>query len=116
MIVEPDDPPVSSRDLEAIVCWMSEEPLREGGRYAIKHTTRGARAIIEDLEHRVNVNTLAHESADELTLNEIGRVSLRTSAPLLVDPYSRNRTTGSFILIDEATGDTAAAGMVCAAR
>jgi bifunctional enzyme CysN/CysC/sulfate adenylyltransferase subunit 1 len=116
MIVEPDDPPVASRELETMICWMSEQPLREGARYAIKHTTRGARAFVEDLEHRVNVNTLAHEPAGELKLNEIGRVSLRTSAPLVVDPYSRNRITGSFILIDEANGDTAGAGMVCGTR
>jgi sulfate adenylyltransferase large subunit len=116
MIVEPDDPPVASRDLEAMVCWMSEQPLRPGARYAIKHTTRSARAVIEEIEHRVDVNTLEHQPADALTLNEIGRVSLRTSHPLIVDPYARNRTTGSFILIDEASGDTVAAGMVCGAH
>jgi sulfate adenylyltransferase large subunit len=115
MIVEPDDPPTSARELDAVVCWMSESALRPGARYQIKHTTRSARAVVDQLEHRVDVNTLAHEPASELALNEIGRVRLRTSAPLIVDPYARNRTTGSFILIDETTGDTAGAGMVCAA-
>jgi sulfate adenylyltransferase large subunit len=116
MIVAAEDPPVSARDMEAMVCWMTDAPLRVDGRYAIKHTTRSARAIVSDVEHRVDVNSLAHESASELTLNEIGRVRLRTSAPLIIDPYASNRATGSFILIDETTGDTAGAGMVVGAR
>jgi sulfate adenylyltransferase large subunit len=116
MIVGPEDPPAATRDIEATVSWMSETPMRPGARYAIKHTARSARAAIEALEHRVNVNTLEHEPASELKLNEIGRIRLRSSHPLVVDPYVRNRTTGSFILVDEATGDTVAAGMVLAAR
>jgi sulfate adenylyltransferase subunit 1 (EFTu-like GTPase family) len=116
MIVEAEDPPVSARDLEAMVCWMAEAPLRVQARYAIKHTTRTARAIVSEVEHRVDVNTLGHEAATELAVNEIGRVRLRTSAPLIIDAYARNRATGSFILIDEATGGTAGAGMVVGAR
>jgi sulfate adenylyltransferase large subunit len=115
MIVEVEDPPVSSRELEAMLCWMAEAPLRLEGRYAIKHTTRSARAIVSEIDHRVDVNTLDHEPATELALNEIGRVRLRTSAPLIIDPYGRNRATGSFILTDEATGDTVGAGMVVGA-
>jgi sulfate adenylyltransferase large subunit len=115
MIVEVEDPPVSSRELEAMLCWMAEAPLRLEGRYAIKHTTRSARAIVSEIDHRVDVNTLDHEPATELALNEIGRVRLRTSAPLIIDPYARNRATGSFILTDEATGDTVGAGMVVGA-
>jgi sulfate adenylyltransferase large subunit len=116
MIVQAEDPPATARRLEAMVCWMGEQPLRPGGRYAIKHTSRTARAVVEELEHRVDVNTLRSAPADELGLNEIGRVRLRTSSPLLLDRYSRNRTTGSFILIDEATNDTVGAGMVLAAK
>jgi bifunctional enzyme CysN/CysC/sulfate adenylyltransferase subunit 1 len=116
MIVSAEDPPLSARELEAMMCWMTQAPLRSGGRYQLKHTTRSARAVVSELEHRVDVNTLAHEPAPELTLNEIGRVRLRTSAPLIIDPYARNRATGSFILIDEATGDTAGAGMIVGAR
>ncbi len=112
MIVAPEDPPAVAREIEASVCWMSEQPLRAGGRYAIKHTTRSARAIVESIDYRVNINTLAREHASELTLNEIGRVRLRNSVPLIVDAYARNRTTGSFILIDEASNDTVGAGMV----
>jgi sulfate adenylyltransferase subunit 1 (EFTu-like GTPase family) len=116
MIVEAEDPPKVARHLDAIVCWMSDQPLRPGSRYAIKHTTRGARAVVQELEHRVDVNELRHEPADQLTLNEIGRVRLRVSTPLLVDRYSRNRTTGSFILVDETTNDTVGAGMILGAR
>jgi sulfate adenylyltransferase large subunit len=116
MIVEADDQPIAAREVDAIVCWMGEEPLRAGSRYSIKHTTRTARAVVEELEHRVDVNSLGHEHASQLGLNEIGRIRLRCSSPLMVDPYSRNRTTGSFILIDEVTNDTVGAGMVVAAR
>jgi len=112
MIVEAEDAPVSARELEAMICWMSEEPMRPDGRYSIKHTTRSARAVIKELEHRIDINTLEHVKADKLGLNEIGRVHIRCSAPLIVDPYSLNRTTGSFILIDESTNDTVGAGMI----
>jgi sulfate adenylyltransferase subunit 1 (EFTu-like GTPase family) len=112
MLVERDDQPPAAREIEAMVCWMSDRPLRPGARYAIKHTSRNARAIVDSVEHRVDVNTLRREAADCLALNEIGRVRLRCSTPLMVDPYSRNRTTGSFILIDEGTNGTAGGGMV----
>jgi bifunctional enzyme CysN/CysC len=116
MIVEADDPPEAARELDAMICWMGEAPLRPGARLVIKHTTRTTRARIEELDYRVEVNTLAHEPAAELGLNEIGRIRLRAGSPLMADPYSLNRTTGSFILIDDATNDTVAAGMVIAAR
>jgi sulfate adenylyltransferase large subunit len=116
MLVGHDDPPTAARELEAMICWMSESPLQPRGRYSIKHTTRSARAIVEEIEHRIDINTLEHVPASQLALNEIGRVQLRCSSPLVVDPYSRNRTTGSFILIDESTNDTVAAGMILNAR
>ncbi len=112
MLVEATDQPTAARELDAHICWMSEQPLAPRGKYVIKHTTRSARAVVEAIEHRIDINTLDHVKADQLGLNEIGRVRLRCSAPLVVDPYSRNRTTGSFILIDESTNDTVAAGMV----
>jgi sulfate adenylyltransferase large subunit len=116
MIVGIEDHPVIGRELDAMVCWMGERSMTPGARYALKHTTRSARVVVEELEHRVDVNSLAHEPADGLGLNEIGRVRLRASAPVMVDRYRRNRTTGSFILIDEATNDTVGAGMVLSAR
>jgi sulfate adenylyltransferase large subunit len=115
MIVGPEDQPIVGRELDAMVCWMSQAPLRPGARYALRHTTRDARVIIDELECRVDVDTLEHEPAAELDLNAIGRVRLRASTPLMVDRYRRNRTTGSFILIDEATNDTVGAGMILAA-
>ena len=115
MIVGTEDQPIVARELDAMVCWMGDAPLRPGGRYALKHTTRDARVVVDALECRVDVDTLEHEDASELDLNAIGRVRLRASAPLMVDRYRRNRTTGSFILIDEATNDTVGAGMILAA-
>jgi sulfate adenylyltransferase large subunit len=105
--------PQLSRELQATVCWMADAPLRAGERYAIKHATHGARAIVDKVVDRVDVHTLApDESAAELGLNDIGRVRLRTSKPMAFDPYARNRATGSFILIDESTNDTVGAGMI----
>jgi sulfate adenylyltransferase large subunit len=113
LICRPDDRPTLARDLVADVCWMAEAPLRPGGRYAIKHATHTARAIVEAIDDRVEVTSLGREPAPgELALNDIGRVRLRTSKPLAFDPYARNRATGSFILIDEATNDTVGAGMI----
>jgi bifunctional enzyme CysN/CysC len=114
MICRPHNAPTAAQDIEAMVCWMDETaPLRTGGRYAIKHTTRSARAIVRILQYRLDVNTLHRdESATELGLNEIGRVRLRTTVPLLADEYRRNRTTGGFIIIDESTNRTVGAGMV----
>jgi len=95
------------------MCWMSESELRPGGRYLLKHTTRTVKAVVDDLRYRIDVNTLHRDQAAEgLGLNEIGRIHVRTSAPLLLDPYDLSRTTGGFILIDEAAFDTVGAGMV----
>jgi bifunctional enzyme CysN/CysC len=113
MICRPHNQPEITNDFEAMVCWMTDEPLRPGGRYAIKHTTRSGRAIIEDMRYRMDVNTLQRDqSSQELGLNEIGRVHIRTSTPLLLDEYRLSRSTGGFVLIDEATHDTVGAGMV----
>jgi bifunctional enzyme CysN/CysC len=113
LICRPHNQPVATRELDAMICWMAEAPLRPGAKLAIKHTTRTARAVLDDLRYRLDVNTLHRDlEATELGLNDIGRVTLRTSAPLIVDPYRRNRATGSFILVDEARNDTVAGGMI----
>jgi bifunctional enzyme CysN/CysC len=113
LICRPHNHPEVTREIDATVCWMTDTPLRAGSRYAIRHTTREARAIVSELLYELDVNTLHRdESATELGLNGIGRIALRTSAPLIVDPYRRNRTTGSFVLIDESTNDTVGAGMI----
>ena len=116
MIVRPTDRPPPARELVADVAWMADAPLEAGGRYTIKHTTRTARAVIDAVEHRIDVHTLEPDCTGcSLRLNDLGRVKLRLSAPLTADPYATNRTTGSFILIDEASNDTVGAGMVVAA-
>ncbi|MFF5177366.1 sulfate adenylyltransferase subunit 1 [Micromonospora sp. NPDC000316] len=114
LICRPNNAPAVAQDIEAMVCWMDETaPLRVGGRYAIKHTTRSARAIVRGLHYRLDINSLHRdESADELRLNEIGRVRLRTTVPLLADEYRRNRTTGGFVIIDESTNRTVGAAMI----
>jgi bifunctional enzyme CysN/CysC len=114
MICRPHNAPAVVQDLDAQVCWMDETAsLATGRRYAIKHTTRWARAVVRDITYRIDVNTLHRiEDATELSLNEIGRIQLRVTQPLFVDPYLPNRQTGAFILVDEATNRTVAAGMI----
>ncbi len=117
LICRPDEAPGVERELDADVCWMSDRPLRAGGRYAIKHTTNSANVIVENLKDLVDVHTLERSAGPpaELALNDIGRISLRASSPIAFDPYARNRRTGSFILIDEASNETVAAGMIVGA-
>jgi len=113
MICRANNHPTPTKEFETMVCWLSDRPLQPSARYRIKHTTRTALAKVDQLRYRMDVNTLHRdESAESLELNEIGRLRLRLSAPLLVDEYRRNRSTGSFILIDESTGDTVGAGMI----
>jgi bifunctional enzyme CysN/CysC len=116
MVCRPHNQPLVTQDIDAMICWMDGTgSLRAGQKLAIKHTTRGVRALVKDLQYRLDVNTLHRdEAADELRLNEIGRVRLRTTQPLLCDPYSRNRTTGGFVLVDESSNRTVAAGMITA--
>ena len=114
MIVASASPPCAAQDVEAWVCWMTDRArLTPGARYGIKQTTHSARAMVRDIVGRLDINTLAEEAgADGLALNEIGRITLRTTEPLFFDPYRANRHTGSFILIDEATNATVGAGMI----
>jgi bifunctional enzyme CysN/CysC len=115
MLCRPNNQPTVGQDLDAMVCWMSERPLQLRGRYALKHTTRWARAVVTELLYRIDVNT-GHrdDSATEMKLNELGRIRLRTTTPIIHDAYKQNRVTGSFILVDEATNATVAAGMLLA--
>jgi len=114
MLCRPNNQPHIGQDLDAMICWMSERTsLSPGNKLAIKHTTRNARALVKDVQYRLDINTLHREEhIDALQLNDIGRVTLRTTAPLFFDEYRRNRTTGSFVLIDEATFATVGAGMI----
>jgi len=114
MICRPANRPHSTQDIDAMIAWMDERSsLTPGATYTIQHTTRSTRASVKDLEYRLDINTLHRdETATGLALNEIGRIRLRTQQPLQFDPYRRNRETGSFILVDEATNNTVAAGMI----
>jgi bifunctional enzyme CysN/CysC len=114
LICRPNNRPTVGQDLDATVCWLTEQSnLRAGTKYTIKHTTRSAKVLVRELQYRLDINTLHRdEGASELSLNEIGRVQLRTQIPLFFDEYRRNRDTGSFILIDEVTMNTVAAGMI----
>ena len=113
MLARPSNQPAVSQDLDAMLCWMSDQPLTPRGMYALKHTTNSVRAMVTDVVYRLDVNTTHRdESANSLESNDIGRVRLRCTAPLAYDAYARNRTTGSFILIDEATNVTVAGGML----
>jgi bifunctional enzyme CysN/CysC len=114
MFCRPHNQPLATQDIEAMVCWMSDtRPLLPRGRLIVKHSTRTVKAIVRDLQYRLDVNTLHRdEAATELRLNEIGRVTLRLTQPVFCDPYSRNRMTGGLILIDEATNATVGAAMI----
>jgi bifunctional enzyme CysN/CysC len=113
LICGPDDRPSLERELTADVCWMHEAPLRARGRYLVKHAAHTVPAIVEELVDRVDVHTLDREGGPaELALNDIGRVRLRTAKPVAFDPYARNRATGAFIVIDEASNETVGAGMI----
>ncbi len=113
LLCRPSKQPTVSQDLDAMVCWMSDRPLSPKGRYALKHTTRWTRAIVTELAYRLDVNTGDEQAgAAQLALNDIGRIKLRTTTPVVHDAYADNRQTGSFILVDEATNATVAAGML----
>jgi bifunctional enzyme CysN/CysC len=116
MICRPHNQPAVAQDIDAMVCWMAETPLVPGQKLAVKHTTRTARALVKELRYRLDVNTLHRdEGAGQLGLNDVGRVRMRTTVPLLADEYRRNRATGGFILVDEATNRTVGAGMITSA-
>ena len=114
MIVKQNNPPQSSQQIEAMICWFSSEAnLQERGRYTLRHTTNDVKCLVKELKYKMDINTLHKLKEDrEVRLNDIARVSLQTSAPLHFDRYRRNRATGSFILIDEQTNNTVAAGMI----
>ncbi|MEQ8625475.1 MAG: sulfate adenylyltransferase subunit CysN [Vicingaceae bacterium] len=113
MIVRENNQPEVSQDIDVMLCWMSDKELQLGGKYAIKHTSNDARCVIKDIKYKVDINTLHRLEEDKkIDMNDIGRVSLRTTKPLFFDSYKRNRNTGSLILIDETTNETVGAGMI----
>lgn len=113
MIVRVNNVPRQDQDIDLMICWFHEKPLQERGKYILRHTTKEARCIIKEIRYRMDVNTL-HRDVDhlEIGMNDIARIAIRSTLPLFVDPYNKNRITGSVILIDEGTNETVAAGMV----
>ncbi len=113
MIAKPNNQPKTGQDIDLMVCWLNEKGLIPGGKYTLKHTTKEARCIIRDIHYTVDINTLhKNEENKNIGLNDIGRISIRTTKPLFYDSYKNNRYTGSIILIDEATNETVGAGMI----
>lgn len=113
MIVRENNQPNASQDLDLMVCWLNDKPMINGGKYALKHTTNDARCIIKEVKYKVNINTLHRIEDDKvINTNDIARITIRTTRPLLFDKYSRNRITGSLILINEATNETVGAAMI----
>lgn len=113
MIVRENNQPQVGQDIDVMVCWFNPKNLIPNGKYAIKHTSNDVRCVIKEVKYKVNINTL-HRIEDDKTvkMNDIARISLRTTKPLLYDKYARNRFTGSLIIIDEATNETVGAGMI----
>jgi sulfate adenylyltransferase subunit 1 len=113
MIVRVNNVPRQDQDVDLMICWFNERPLQESGKYILRHTTREARCIIREVRYRMDVNTLHRDlQSKQINMNDIARISIRSTIPLFVDPYHKNRITGSVILIDEGTNETVAAGMV----
>ena len=113
MIVKSGDNVSVAKQFDADICWLSEQPLDVRRKYAIKHTTRSAKAFVSQIQYRVDVNTLERvDGISQLQMNDIARVGIKVQQSLVIDSYSRNRATGSFIMIDDATHDTVAAGMI----
>lgn len=113
MLVRENNTPDQKQTIEAMLCWMGDQPLVPNGKYSIKHTSKDARCMIKEIRYKIDINTLHRNEKDKkIAMNDIARITLRTTAPLFIDRYSRNRKTGGFILVDEATNNTVAAGMV----
>ena len=113
MLAKPDNQPTVGQDIDLMVCWLHEKALVPNGKYALRHTTQEARCIVKEVKYKVDINTLHRSEEDKsIGLNDIGRIRIRTTTPLLYDSYQKNRTTGSLILIDEFSNETLAAGMI----
>ncbi|MBN2697699.1 MAG: GTP-binding protein [Bacteroidales bacterium] len=113
MIVPADDRPNISQEIEVMVCWLNEKPMVQGGKYIIRHTTSELRGIIREVDFKVDINTLNHNTEDKsVGLNEIAKIKIKTSKPIFHDTYKKNHITGSVIIVDEGTNNTVGAGMI----
>ena len=116
MIVKSDAQPATTKQIDAMLCWLSETPLDKARKYVVRHTSRESKAILSGIEYRLDINSLEKQPADKLTVNDIAKVSIKLAQPLAVDPYTENRATGAFIVIDESTNNTVGAGMILQAN
>ncbi len=113
MIVKTDNQPEITQDIEVMICWLADKQLLLNGKYALKHTSKDVRCVVKDIQYKVNINTLEKIETDKnIGLNDIGRITLKTTAAIAIDRYNNNRNTGSIILIDEASNVTVGAGMI----
>jgi sulfate adenylyltransferase subunit 1 len=113
MLVKPNNLPEITQDLSAMICWFNEETAKPRAKYIIKHTSNDQKAMIKEMEYKINIDTLKRNLDDkDINMNDICKVKIRTTAPIMMDDYARNRKTGGFILIDEGTNETVAAGML----
>jgi sulfate adenylyltransferase subunit 1 len=113
MIVKPENLPIVGQDIELMICWLNERPMQVGAKYHVKHTSNDARCMVKDVVYRMNINSLEKmEGETSLKLNDIARIKIRTTKPLVFDSYKQNRITGSLILVDEGTNETVGAGMI----
>jgi sulfate adenylyltransferase subunit 1 len=112
MFVKADYLPTVAKEFEAMLCWLSETPLDKNRKYLVKHTTRTAKCLFSSIDYRVDVNTLEQHANPTVNMNDIAHVAMKVQQPLAFDHYQRNRATGCFIVIDEATNNTVAAGMI----
>ena len=113
MIVRSHNQPETGQDIDLILCWLNNKPVNPSAKYLLMHTTKDARAIIKEINYKIDINTLHRiEDDKDLKMNDIARVRIRTTQPIFYDSYNRNRYTGSLILIDEGTKETVAAGMI----
>ena len=112
MIIKSDDAIEPTKNINAMVCWLSETPMASSRTYLIRHTSRESKAKLDKIDFKVNIETLAHEAISNLSMNDIAQVTFKLAQPIMADPYQNNRSTGSFIIIDESTYHTVGAGMI----
>lgn len=113
MLVRENNMPVMNQEFDLMVCWLNPEKLKNGGKYGLRHTVKDARCVVKDIRYKVDINTLHRNEQDkEIGMNDIARISVKSTVPLYYDPYRKNRHTGSVLLIDESTNETVGAGMI----
>ena len=112
MIVKTSEALEPKKQIEAMVCWLSEQPMDRARKYLIRHTTRDSKAMVASIEYRVDVNTMEWVAADKLAMNDIAKVAFKLAQPIFCDAYAENRGTGAFIIIDESSNNTVGAGMI----